>query len=120
MAQSLETVKRFFENADAYAGFLARVEAAIVAKAMALREAAAPSPVTAAWVARQNWAVSVLSGAASVERQARAMLPALAVKANNAGLLVEDGTITATDQQIVVTIDDDFIDVHAGYVPEAS
>ena len=117
MAESLETVKTFFDNADAYSGFLSRVEAAIVAKAIDLRGETVPAEGVDLWVARQNWAVSVLGGAGQVAAKARAMLPALATKANEAGLLANDGTISATDAQIVATINDDFVDLHAGYVP---
>ncbi len=116
----LANVWNFYDNPDAYAAFLHRVEAAIVEKAMDLRDEAAPNPVTAQWAARQDWAVSVLSGAAHAAAEAKAMLPGLAVKANNAGLLSEDGVLTATDAQIIATIDDDFIDLHAGYVPEVT
>ncbi len=31
-----------------------------------------------------------------------------------------DGTITATDVQILATVTDAFIDLHAGYIPEAA
>ena len=114
----LSTVHLFFNNADAYAMFLARVEAAIVEKAIAVRGEAEPAPVTGAWAARQAWAVSVFASTDSLQARARAMLPALAVKANDAGLIDDDGFVDATDTQIRVSIDDDFVDWHAGYVPE--
>jgi hypothetical protein len=116
----LANVWNFYDNADAYAAFLHRVEAAVVEKAVALREEDEPSPVTEAWIARQQWAVSVLSGPSHAAYQAKAMLPALAIKANDAGLLSDTGVITATDNQIRATIDDAFVDLHAGYVPEAA
>ena len=115
----LANVWNFYDNADAYAAFLHRVEAAIVAKAIALREEAAPSPVTEAWRARQSWACDVLSGPSTAAAKARAMLPALAVKANSAGLISDQGEIDATDAQITATIDDDFVDLHAAFIPEA-
>jgi len=118
MAQPLIKVKSFFENADEYSTFLARVEAAIVEKAIAIRAEDTPETITLKWRARQQWAVSVLSGAARVNAVASAMLPALTNKANKAGLLNETGVIDATDEQILATITDDFIDYHAGYVPD--
>ena len=117
MTQPLATVKLFFSNADAYSDFLARVEAAIVAKALELRAEEAPGTITGEWTARQTWAVAVLSGPAQTAQEARDLLPSLAVKANDAGLIQEDGTIEATDAQIIATIDDAFIDLHAGYIP---
>jgi hypothetical protein len=115
----LANVWNFYDNPDAYAAFLHRVEAAVVEKAVALREEAEPSPVTHDWRARQEWATSVLGGPHHVAAAAKAMLPALAVKANAAGLLSDTGVITATDNQIRATLDDDFVDLHAGYVPAA-
>lgn len=115
----LATVHLFFSNADAYSAFLARVEAAIVEKALTLRAETAPDPVTAAWAARQSWAVTVLSSTPALVNQAKRMLPALAVTANDAGLIDEDGFIDATDAQIRATVTDAFVDWHAGYVPAA-
>ena len=115
----LANVWKFYDNADAYTDFLHRVEAAIVQKAVALREEAAPSPVTEVWRARQDWAVQVLNGPAGAAAKAKAMLPALAVKANSAGLISDQGEIDATDAQITATIDDDFVDLHAAFIPEA-
>ncbi len=119
MAESYATVATFFENADAYASFLKRVTARLVEWAVTEREnlPASPSPAEAA---RQTFAIQVLTGAAGATAQARRLLPALAVKANAAGLIDEIGTITATDAQILATLDDAFIDLHAGYVPEAA
>ena len=114
----LSTVHLFFDNADAYSAFLARVEVAIVEKAVELRGEDAPEPVTGEWAARQAWAVSVFANTASLQAQARRMLPALAVKANDAGLIDEDGEIDATDEQIRGTITDAFVDLHVGYVQE--
>lgn len=116
----LITVKVFFENADAHNEFKARAATALVEWAIAERESAAPNPVTGIWVARQEYAGRVLGGASAVMVLAEAMLPALAVKANDAGLISEDGEIDATDAQIRGTIDDAFVDMHAGYVPEAA
>ena len=114
----LSTVHLFFNNADAYSAFLARVETAIVEKAVELRGEAEPSPVTGAWAARQAWAVSVFANTASLQARARAMLPAMAVKANDADLIDDNGEIDATDAQIRATITDAFVDLHSGYVPE--
>jgi hypothetical protein len=118
MPASLEKVWLFFDNADAYNPFLHRVEAAIVEKALALRAETAPEPVTGAWAARQTWASRALSSPGQLQGVATAMLPALAVTANAAGLLSEEGTIDATDAQIRSTITDAFVDAHAGYTPE--
>ena len=114
MPANLENIWLFFDNADAYNPFLHRVEAALVEKALALRGETAPDPVTGAWAARQTWASIVLSSPGALRAKARAMLPALAVRANDAGLLSDQGTITATDTQIRATIDDAFVDAHAG------
>lgn len=114
----LATVKVFFENADAHNAFKARAAAALAEWAIAERGETAPSPVTDIWVARQEYARSVLGGgAAGVMRVAESMLPALAVKANDAGLLAEDGEISATDTQIRGTVDDAFVDLFADNVP---
>ena len=102
MAQPLSVVRKFFDNKDAYAGFLARVEAAIVDKARDLRAEAAPSPVTAKWVARQEWADDVLGGPFRVEVRATEMLPALASLANELGFLNSEGEISVTDEQITL------------------
>lgn len=115
----LSTVHLFFDNADAYSAFLARVETAIVEKAIDVRGEVAPDPVTGKWAARQAWAVSVFANTASLQAQARRMLPALAVKANDSELIDENGEIDVTDAQIRSTIDSDLVDMHAGYVPEA-
>jgi hypothetical protein len=80
----LATVYQFFNNADAYAGFLHRVEVAIAEKAIAVRGEVAPDPVTGSWVARQNWANSVLASQESIGTQSKRMLPALAITANDA------------------------------------
>jgi hypothetical protein len=119
MPQSYATVETFFRNADAHSAFLARVTARLVEWAVSTR-AACPASPTGAEYSRQAFAVQVLQGQAQALARARALLPALAVKANDAGLIAEDGTITATDAQITATVDDDFVDLHAGYIPEAA
>jgi hypothetical protein len=118
MTQSLATVRLFLDNADAYAAFLARLEAVIVDKAIDLLSETSPSPVTPEWAARQNWAVGVLLGPPAIAARAKAMLPTLVVKANDAGLIDGEGNINVTDTQIRDTIDDEFIDLYAGYVWE--
>ena len=50
---------------------------------------------------------------------ARAMLPGLAVRANDAGFLSAGGTIDVTDTQIRAVLDDDFVDLYAGFIPPA-
>ena len=115
---SLAHVQTFWDNADAHTAFLARVAAAIVETATSLRQEAAPNPVTADWQARQQWAVYTLHGAPGALSRARLMLPALAVTANDAGLLSEDGEITATDNQIRGILTDTWIDMFTEYVPE--
>jgi hypothetical protein len=109
----------FFENADAYSAFRKRVAAALVAYAKAEREACPESP-TAVEVARQNYCASILNGKTGALAVADQMLPTLAVVANGAGLIDEDGEITASDQQITGIISDALVDVFAGYVPEAA
>ena len=115
-AQSYATVETFFSNRDAHAAFLARVAARLVEWAVVEREAIPPAP-TALEVARQQFAVAVLSGVDGAMGQARRLLPELAIKANAAGLIDANGNITATDAQIAATVVDALIDLHAGYVP---
>ena len=117
---SLAHVQTFWDNADAHSAFLTRIAAALVEKAKALREEDPPNPVTAAWVARQEWANYTLQGAPGALTRARLILPALAVTANDAGLLSEDGTINATDNQIRNILTDTWIDMFTDYVPEAT
>lgn len=111
----LANVWTFYENHDAHSDFLHRVAAATIETALTIREETPPEPVTGLWAARQAWAACSLGdplGAASN------MLPGLAVKANDAGLLSEDGEITATDSQIRSTVAG-IIDTYSGYFPPA-
>jgi hypothetical protein len=117
MPESYATVQLFFSNADAHAAFLARVTARLVEWAVAAREAAPPDPVTPAYTARMTFARSVLGGKDAAIAKARVLLPALAIRANAAGLIDEDGNITATDTQIQATVDDAFVDLHTSYIP---
>jgi hypothetical protein len=117
MPQSYETVELFFRNVDAHAVFLARVTARLVEWAIAARQAAPPDPVTEAYAARMRYAAVVLSGQPEAIAKARALLPALAVVANAAGLLDEEGLIHVSDAHILATIDDDFIDLNTDYIP---
>ena len=117
MPADLLYLTNFFENADAHAAFLHRVTAAIVEKAAALRAEDPPNPVTEAWQARQRWALSALSGIPGATAAARAMLPGLAVKANDSGYLTPAGVIDVTDSQIRAVLSDAFVDLYAGHVP---
>jgi hypothetical protein len=108
----------FWRNADAHATFLHRVAAAIVETAIELRQETPPSPVTQQWRSRQHWADLALYGAEGALDKARQMLPALAVKANDAGLLDETGNLTATDTQIRAILTNTWIDLFTRYVPE--
>jgi hypothetical protein len=119
MPADLMNLTVFFENADAHADFLHRITAAVVEKAATLRAEDPPDPVTEAWRARQSWAHGALSGIPGAIAAARDMLPGLAVKANDAGFLSANGTIDVTDTQIRAVLDDDFVDLYAGYIPEA-
>ena len=119
MAQVYEIVELFFENAEAHEQFLRRVTARLVEWAVDERENVPASP-TAAEVARQEFAVQVLTGAGRATAQAKKLLPALAVKANAAGLINPVGRIEATDAQIMSTVNDALIELHAGYVPDAA
>ena len=112
---NLATIRTFFENADAYSAFLHRVEAAIVETALAVRAEEEPDPMTALFVARQNWALYALN---HPQATARTLLPGLAVKANDAGLLSDAGVIDATDAQIRSTVSG-LVNVYCNYVPEA-
>jgi len=118
MSQSYATVATFFENADAYAAFLKRVTARLVEWAIDERENVPASP-SGAEAARQALAVRVLTGSRGATAEAIRLLPALAIKANAAELIDATGEVNATDAQILTTIDDAFIDLHAGYVPES-
>jgi hypothetical protein len=114
MPASLSTVYTFFQNADAYASFLHRVEAAVVAVALNIRGEQEPSPVTPLFRARQLWALDALARPTLV---ARGLLPALATLANDAGLLSTQGVINATDEQILNTLPGLVVKV-CNYVPE--
>jgi hypothetical protein len=119
VTQPYATVHLFFSNADAHAAFLARVAARLIEWAIEEREKIPASP-DAQQVARQSFAVAVLSGQAGATVKAGQLLPALAVKANDAGLIAADGTIEATDQQIAAVISDSLVDLHTTYIPEAA
>jgi len=115
----LLTIATFFQNADACSAFRYRVAAALVAYAKDERENCPASP-TAAEVARQEYCALILNGRAGALAAADQMLPTLAVVANGAGLIDENGSISATDQQITGIVTDALVDVFAGYVPAAS
>jgi hypothetical protein len=116
----LADVQTFWQNADAHAAFLHRVAAAIVERAVAIRQEDPPDPVTAQWRARQQWARSALSGADGALAKARQMLPALAVEANDSGLLSETGEVDAADAQIRNIVGDDaWLDTFTDYIPDA-
>jgi len=119
MAETYATVATFFENPDAYEGFLKRVTARLVEWAVDERENRPAAP-PAADAARQTFAIQVLTGPTGATAQAKRLLPALAVKANAAGLIDDTSTSTATDAQILATVNNAFIDLHAGYAPEAA
>lgn len=120
MAQPLDNVYAFFDDADAYSAFLRRVAVAILEKASALRQETAPEPVTATWVARQEWALTVLSSQVAPRNQAARMLPGLVVIANDAGYLDGGDLSDVTDAQIRAALDDAFVDEYAGYYPPAA
>ena len=120
MPKPLEQVYQVFEDPDAYAAFLRRVSVAVLKKAAALRDETPPDPVTAPWAARQQWALQVLAGHANPRLQATRMLPGLVVIANDAGYLDDGDLSDVTDNQIIIALDDAFVDRYAGYVPEAS
>jgi len=114
MPADLLTARTFFSNADAYSQFLHRVETALCEAALAIRAEAEPDPVTALHIARQNYAIQVLT---SPTDAARRMLPGLVIAANDAGLLSEAGAIDATDAQIRTKVAD-LITAYSAYVPE--
>jgi hypothetical protein len=116
MPADLVTVYTFFRNADAYAAFLQRVTAAVVEAALDVRAESEPSPMTEAFRSRQRWAVSALQRPVET---GRVMLPSLAVIANNAGLLSDEGEIDATDAQIRSSVAG-LVDEMSDYVPEAA
>ena len=121
MPADLLTARTFFSNAacpgalsgDAYSEFLHRVETALCETALDIRAEAEPDPVTAIHVARQQYAIQVLS---SPTDAARRMLPGLVIAANEAGLLSEAGVIDATDAQIRAKVVD-LVNAYSGYVP---
>ena len=112
----LSTVYTFYTNRDAHAAFLHRVQAAVVKAALDVRNEQEPDPMTEAFRARQRWAIEAL---ASPTYKASAMLPGLAVKANDAGLISEAGEISATDAQIRTTVAA-LVDEYSDYVPAAA
>ena len=116
MMADLSTVFGFFENADAYSAFMQRVAAAVVETALEVRIEQEPSPMTEVFCSRQRWAVAAL---ARPMVAAKAMLPALAVMANEAGLLSEGGVIDATDGQIRSSVSG-LVPEMSDYVPEAA
>lgn len=109
----LITIRAFFDNADAYSPFLHRVEAAVVETALAVRTETPPNPVTQLFADRQTWAQAALRFPQST---AKTLLPALAVKANDTGLLSDTGQITATDAQIRATVAA-LVTAYSDYVP---
>jgi hypothetical protein len=110
----LATVRTFFDNADAYSSFLHRVEAAVVEAALDIRAEEEPDPMTGLFQARQQLALQVLTAPST---NAKRFLPALAIKANAAGLMSESGEISATDEQIRSVVADLFAP-YSNYVPE--
>lgn len=119
MSLPYQSVYQFFDNADAYAAFLQRTAVALLAKASALRDEDPPSPVTSAWVYRQNWALTILASQAAPLAQAARILPGLVLLANAAGYLDDNDLSDVTDTQILNALSDGFVDRYAGYVPAA-
>ena len=112
----LITVWGFFDNSDAYSEFLHKVAAAVAETALDVRGEAEPDPMTESFRSRQRWAVAALGDPMGKSQD---MLPALAVKANDASLLSEEGEISATDAQIRTTVAG-LVDELSDYVPEAA
>jgi hypothetical protein len=110
---ALDGVYTFFENADAHASFLHRVEVALYEKALDLRENPPASPLAAVDTARQLWAMRILDNPIV---EARRFLPGMSIKANNAGFINDQGVLTATDAQIRTTVAA-LITVYSGYIP---
>ena len=110
----LHTVRVFISNGDAHARFLEDTSVAVFEEALALRENPT-TPATAESEAAQRWALRVFDGPM---REARRMLPALAIKANDAGLIDDNGVITYTDAQMRSVVGS-LVGVFAGYVEEA-
>lgn len=113
MAELLNLWK-FVSSADYHASFVQRVAAAVQEYAVDLR-ANIPAAPTAQEAARHNWAVWALKYPLAAAVQ---LLPGLAVMANNAGFLNDEGEITVSDTQIRGVVDDDLIDRYAGFIPE--
>lgn len=115
----LITVATFFENRDAHADFRIRFAAGLVSYARQKRNSMPSSP-TDVERARQNLCVQILSNRQSLFNVVDRMLPTIAVIANNAGFLDDQGVIAVTDQQITDFIDDNTLDLFSGYVPEVA
>ncbi len=108
----LSTIYTFFNNADAHAAFLHRIQTALVETALAVRAENEPDPKTDRFAARQRWARDALLNPIHV---AHRLLPAIAVKANDAGRIDEQGNVTASDNEIRATVLS-LVDTFADYV----
>ena len=103
----------FSRKSEKHADFQARVETALVEVALNIRQNPA-NPMTNEGRTLQSWAVRVLP---DPEREAVRMMPTLSVMANDAGLIDNNGNITATDTQIRNTVLA-LAPVFSGYIAE--
>ena len=97
---SLKMVDEFVREPDLHSEFITQVSAALVEEALDIRQNPA-NPMDAEGSSLQSWAVRVLP---NPRAEAVRMLPTLAVMANNAGLISEEGVVSATDAQIRTTV----------------
>ena len=111
----LSTVYTFYNNKDAHAAFLQRLQAALVQKALEVRAEIEPDPMTPQFIARQGWARDVLYHPSFWGER---MLPALAVKANDLGRIDDNGEIDASDAEIRGALAN-LIGPYSEYLPEA-
>lgn len=115
----LITVRTFIANKDESAEFLQRCQVALAEVALAERENMAAT-LTPEQSARQEYALRVLASQSAIVAESERMLTALAIKANDAGLISEAGVITATDTQIRATVAAMFTEFSQFIAPDAA
>lgn len=109
----LQLVQEFATISDLHAQFVSKVTSALTEVALEVRQNPA-NPMDAENSALQRWAVRVLP---DPRAEALRMLPTLAVMANNAGRINEDGSVDASDELIKTTVTA-LAPIFSGYIAE--